>query len=125
MFKKDRNGNARKLMSHRSKQGNALVLFSGENTAWTAHDLRRSGATQMQALKVPLDVIDRCQNHKLKGSKSRRPYFHHEYAEEKREAWQLLGAWIEQVILAGDNVMPLTQRSLMPDMQNEPEPVAD
>ena len=45
----------------------------------------------MQALGVPLDTIDRCQNHVLSGSKVRRHYLHHDYANEKREAWLKLG----------------------------------
>ena len=45
----------------------------------------------MQALWVSLDVIDRCQNHVLAGSRVRRHYLHHDYAEEKKRAWDLLG----------------------------------
>lgn len=45
----------------------------------------------MQALRVPLHTIDRCQNHMLSGSKVRRRQLHHDYAEEKHEAWRLLG----------------------------------
>lgn len=40
---------------------NDLVLSNGVNGKWTPHDLRRTGATMMQALDVNLDVIDRCQ----------------------------------------------------------------
>jgi hypothetical protein len=52
----------------------------------------------MQALGVPLDTIDRCQNHVLSGSKVRRHYLHHDYATEKREAWQVLGTRIEELL---------------------------
>jgi hypothetical protein len=45
----------------------------------------------MQSLGVSLEIIDRCQNHVLPGSKVRRHYLHHDYADEKREAWRLLG----------------------------------
>jgi hypothetical protein len=45
----------------------------------------------MQALGVSPDVIDRCQNHVLAGSRVRRHYLHHDYAEEKTRAWNLLG----------------------------------
>lgn len=45
----------------------------------------------MQALGVSLDVIDRCQNHVLAGSRVRRHYLYHDYAEEKKRAWNLLG----------------------------------
>lgn len=74
---------------------------------WTPHDLRRTGATMMQGdLKIPLDVIDRCQNHVLAGSKVRRHYLHHEYADEKREAWNKLGDRLE-AILKASNVVSL------------------
>jgi hypothetical protein len=49
----------------------------------------------MQGLGVPLDIIDRCQNHVLAGSKVRRHYLHHDYADEKRGAWRLLGDRLE------------------------------
>jgi hypothetical protein len=41
-------------------------------------------------LGVGLDIIDRCQNHALAGSKVRPHYMHHEYADEKRAAWAAL-----------------------------------
>lgn len=81
----------RKRLSHRSRDSNALILAGGVQGAWTAHDLRRTGATLMQELRVPLEVIDRCQNHVLPGSKVRRHYMLHDYADEKRRAWNLLG----------------------------------
>lgn len=95
MFKKNKDGNARKVMKNRSKDENALVLSEGKNGDWTPHDLRRTGSTMMQGLGINLVIIDRCQNHVLPGSKVRRHYFLHEYAEEKREAWRLLGASLE------------------------------
>ena len=83
---------------------NTLVLGDVD---WTPHDLRRTGATMMQGdLKISLDVIDRCQNHVLAGSKVRRHYLHHEYADEKREAWQKLGDRLE-AILDADNLFSL------------------
>lgn len=54
-------------------------------------DLRRTGATVMQQLGVGLDIIGRCQNHVLPCSKVRRHYMHHDYLDEKRAAWELLG----------------------------------
>ena len=65
---------------------------------WRPHDMRRTGATMMQALKIPLDVIDRCQNHVLAGSKIRRHYLKYEYLEEKQRAWEALGERIEVII---------------------------
>ncbi|MCB6182370.1 tyrosine-type recombinase/integrase [Leeia sp. TBRC 13508] len=77
---------------------NSLVLSRGANGEWTPHDLRRTGATMMQALGVSLDVIDRCQNHIITGSKVRRHYLHHDYSKEKSEAWNLLGNRINEIL---------------------------
>lgn len=75
----------------------SLVLADGANGEWTPHDMRRTGATMMQGLGIPLDIIDRCQNHVMKG-KVRRHYLHHDYAKEKAEAWRLLGDRIEAIL---------------------------
>jgi len=91
MFKKSKDGGTRKPMKKR-RCDDTLVLAGGKTGDWTPHDLRRTGATMMQALGVPLDTIDRCQNHVLSGSKVRRHYLHHDYVSEKRQAWQALGA---------------------------------
>ena len=88
---------ARKPLSRR-RHDNSLVLSGGRNGEWTPHDLRRTGATMMQALGVLPDVIDRCQNHVLKGSRVRRHYLRHDYAPEKRDAWNRLGAKLEAVL---------------------------
>nr|WP_241511211.1 integrase [Pseudomonas jessenii] len=80
----------RKGLSRR-RHDDTLDHADGQNGDWTPHDLRRTGATMMQALGVSLDVIDRCQNHMLAGSLVRRHYLHHDYAEEKKRAWNLLG----------------------------------
>ncbi|EMJ4122300.1 tyrosine-type recombinase/integrase [Pseudomonas aeruginosa] len=77
----------------------SLVLSKGTKGEWTPHDLRRTGATMMQELGVTLEIIDRCQNHLLGGSKVRRHYLHHDYATEKTEAWKVLGERVE-IILA-------------------------
>ncbi len=96
-FKKSRDGSPRKQMSNRSFDNN-LVLAGGSRGAWTPHDLRRTGATMMQALGVSLEVIDRCQNHVLAGSKVRRHYLHHDYATEKAAAWRLLGSNLSTIL---------------------------
>jgi integrase len=97
MFNKKRDGTPRAPLKNRVSD-NTLVLGGGKNGAWTSHDLRRTGATTMQKLGISLDIIDRCQNHVLAGSKVRRHYLHHDYAEEKRAAWAALGRRIEQVL---------------------------
>jgi integrase len=88
------------------RHDDTLVLGGGENGEWTPHDLRRTASTMMQSLRISPDVIDRCQNHALPGSKVRRHYLHYDYAEEKREAWRLLGDRLD-AILTGSNVVPL------------------
>lgn len=97
MFKKAKDGGPRAPMKNR-RCDNTLVLNGGKSGSWTPHDLRRTGATMMQALGVPLDTIDRCQNHVLGGSKVRRHYLHHNYADEKRQAWQALGAKLTELL---------------------------
>lgn len=66
---------------------NTLVLAGDKDGARTPHDLRRTGATMMQAQGISLELIDRCHNHVLPGSKVRRHYMLHDYADEKRAAW--------------------------------------
>ncbi|MCZ8286376.1 MAG: tyrosine-type recombinase/integrase, partial [Bacteroidia bacterium] len=77
---------------------NSLVLAHGLHGEWTPHDLRRTGSTMMQALRVVPDVIDRCQNHIMAGSRVRKSYLHYDYADEKREAWAALGSKLEQIL---------------------------
>lgn len=88
--------NRKKALSHRSCD-DSLVLAGGSNGEWTPHDLRRTAATMMQALGVLPDIIDRCQNHVLAGSRVRRHYMHHDYADEKRAAWARLGERLEAI----------------------------
>lgn len=75
-------------------ENNSLVLGDKE---WTPHDLRRTGATMMQQLKVPRDVINLCQNHVI-GSKVDRVYLLDDYADEKRGAWHKLGNNLEAIL---------------------------
>lgn len=105
-FKKSRDGGPRRPMKNR-RHDNTLVLGGGEHGAWTPHDLRRTGATVMQALGVPLEIIDRCQNHVLAGSKVRRHYLHHDYAQEKRDAWRQLGERISIILREQNPVLSL------------------
>jgi len=108
----------RKDLSNR-RNDDSLVLASGANGEWTPHDLRRTAATMMQALGVSPDVIDRCQNHVLAGSRVRRHYLKHEYNDEKREAWRLLGAEIERILKQPTHTPG--QRSAAPPAPNWPQ----
>lgn len=97
-------GDRQCLFKNRSKplagrhHDDSLVLSKGTRGEWTPHDLRRTGSTMMQELGVTLEIIDRCQNHLLGGSKVRRHYLHHDYAREKTEAWRLLGEKLESIL---------------------------
>ncbi|MDI1310073.1 MAG: tyrosine-type recombinase/integrase [Methylotenera sp.] len=83
-------------------ENNSLVTGDVE---WTPHDLRRTGATLMQKLKVSREVVNLCQNHVI-GSKVDRVYLLDDYADEKREAWITLGNRIE-AILGANNVVQI------------------
>lgn len=88
-----------KPLNHRV-ENNSLVLGDVE---WTPHDLRRTGATLMQKLKINRDVINLCQNHVI-GTKVDRVYLLDDYADEKRDAWYKLGNRIEAILNASNVV---------------------
>jgi hypothetical protein len=79
------------------RNDNSLALNKGLDGDWNTHDLRRTGATMMQSLGIDLNVIDRCQNHVLEGSKVRRSYLHHKYHDEKKIAWQKLSDELDAI----------------------------
>jgi integrase len=95
----------RKPLANR-RNDDSLVLSSGKAGEWTPHDLRRTAATMMQALGVSPDVIDRCQNHVMAGSRVRRHYMKHEYATEMREAWMRVGSELEAILDAAPGPKP-------------------
>lgn len=80
-----------KQLNKRSGACNALALPGGR---WTAHDLRRTGATMMGDLGVRPDVIERCLNH-IEQKKVARIYNRTELMPERREAFRLLGERLE------------------------------
>lgn len=98
----------RKRLSRR-RHDDTLVLADGANGEWTPHDMRRTGATMMQSLGILESIIDRCQNHVIKGPKTRRHYFHWDYQDEKREAWMKLGDRLDAILAGGAEVIPLTR----------------
>lgn len=62
---------------------------------WRFHDLRRTGASGMAALRQPVQVVEAVLNHKsglIKGVAA--VYNRHDYADEKRQA---LDAWAQKV----------------------------
>lgn len=86
----------RKPLKNR-RNDNSLVLAGGANGEWTPHDLRRTGSTIMQRLGVPNDIRNLCLNHSI-GSKIDRTYGLYDFVEEKRAAWQRLGAELDRVL---------------------------
>jgi len=84
----------------RRRHDNALVLDEGKNGDWTPHDLRRTGSTLMQKLELSPDIIDLCQNHKIKDH-VRRVYQKYDYKKQKTEAWRRLGEHLESLFSEG------------------------
>jgi integrase len=73
---------------------NSLVLGDSE---WTPHDLRRTGATLMQELGVPREIINLCLNHVV-GSKMDQVYLHAQFKKQKCDAWSLLGDHLDELL---------------------------
>lgn len=90
-------------MSRRSSNTSALELMGGK---WTPHDLRRTGATMMTALGVLPEVAEKCLNH-TEESRVRRTYQRHNYNDQKKEAWSLLGGRLELLTCSNENVVIL------------------
>ena len=89
-------------MKNRSPLTDVLKLPGGK---WTPHDLRRTGATMMGALGVLPEVVERCLNHTEQNT-LKRIYQRHDYREEMRAAWNLLGARLDLLTRAdADNVV--------------------
>lgn len=78
----------------RRPQDNTLVIG---DESWSPHDLRRTGVTFMQHLKVPRDVRKACQNHAVSHGVDRH-YEMYGYTEEMKEAWEKLGVFVEPLI---------------------------
>lgn len=76
-----------KPLPGRTESVDALALDGGQ---WKCHDLRRTCGTLMQSLGVPESIVHRCLNH-ARTDKLDRVYLQHDYANEMRDAWQLLG----------------------------------
>ncbi len=91
-------GTPNKLFSGWSKSKAALDKASGV-TDWVLHDLRRSYATNMARLGVPLHVIERLLNH-VSGSFGGivGVYQHHQFMDEMREAVAKYEAHIVNVV---------------------------
>ena len=79
---------------------------------WTLHDLRRTAATGMAALKVQLHVVELILNHRSRQlSGVAGIYNRHQYLEERREALELWGQHIERLIHARKAASEITDTS--------------
>lgn len=67
---------------------------------WTPHDLRRTFASLLQELGVPVDTVQRALNHKMQGTVSR--YARHDYYPERREALHKLAVWVRKHVAGLD-----------------------
>jgi integrase len=81
-----------------SKAKAQLDQLSGVHN-WTLHDLRRSYATNMARLGVPLHVIERLLNH-VSGSFGGivSVYRKHQYMDEMREAVHKYENWLKNLL---------------------------
>ncbi|MCE5294312.1 MAG: tyrosine-type recombinase/integrase [Chlamydiales bacterium] len=92
--------------ANRSKRTDALILSKG---IWKPHDLRRTGATLMNALGVLPEVAERCLNH-MEENKVKRIYQRYGYEPEMKQAWERLGNHLNLLICASSNENPLLQQ---------------
>lgn len=86
----------------RTERIDALALNGGQ---WKCHDLRRTCGTLMQSLGVPESIVHRCLNH-ARTDKLDRVYLRHDYANEMKAAWQLLGERIAALTSTEDSDVP-------------------
>jgi integrase len=90
----------RKAAEERGEDAGALTLPN-----WVVHDLRRTARSLMSRAGVPTDHAERCIGHVIGGVRG--TYDRHEYAREKREAFEALASQIERILNPADNVVPL------------------
>ena len=67
---------------------------------WRLHDLRRTGTTRMQGLKVGIEITERVINHHQGGTTSgiKGIYNLWEYRDEKAEALEAWSDWLSQLV---------------------------
>ena len=95
-------------LTNRSKDNQALVLTGGK---WTAHDLRRTGATILGDLNISSDVIEKCLNH-TEENKVKRIYQRQKLEVEQKQAWQVLGERLALLVNTdASNVIVMPKRA--------------
>lgn len=79
---------------------------------WTFHDLRRTCASGMAALKIPPHVVEAVLNHRsgiIKGVAA--VYNRHQYSAEKRQALEAWAQRVLEIVSGGSKVVPFRARS--------------
>jgi integrase len=77
---------------------------------WSAHDLRRTFSTRINAMGVPVYVVEKMLNHTFDGVMA--VYNHATYDAERREALDAWSAWLSEFIgQRPADVVPLRQIS--------------
>jgi integrase len=75
---------------------------------WRLHDLRRTARSLMSRAGVSPDTAERCLGHVIGGIRG--TYDKHDFAKEKREAFEALAGQLERIINPVDNVTNLRAR---------------
>lgn len=74
---------------------------------WTFHDLRRTFATSLQRLRIPVAVTEKCINH-ISGSTIGivGVYQRNDYQDERRAAFEAMGEYVPRLADSGrDNLL--------------------
>lgn len=78
-----------------------MLELGFEGPDWRIHDLRRTGRSNLAKLRVPKEVAEKVLNH-LEGSNSESDlqgvYNRYEYFEERRQAMELWGTYVERCV---------------------------
>lgn len=86
-----------------------MAKYAGDETIpdWTFHDLRRTTATGMGELGIPVVVIEAALNHVsgVRGGLVGK-YQHQTYAAERRDAFQKWGEHVSAVVAAAPGLVP-------------------
>jgi integrase len=78
-------------------------------TDWRLHDLRRTARSLLSRAGVTPDTAERCLGHAIGGIRG--TYDKHDYATEKRQAFEALAGLLERIINPQENVVTLGGKS--------------
>jgi integrase len=78
-------------------------------TGWRLHDLRRTARSLLSRAGVSPDTAERCLGHVIGGIRG--TYDKHDYAAEKRQAFEALAALLKRIINPQENVLTFGGKS--------------